>query len=218
MNVTTPTIALTLCTALLAGCATGPNLGTVTSPENRNRTTGAVVGGLAGAVAGNQLGDSRRTTAASAAAGAVVGGLIGAQLDRQAAELRRDLDDSITVTNTGDRLLVNFPQDILFATDSASVAPSQRNELRALASNLQSYPDTRVQVIGHTDNTGSANYNFDLSARRAGAVTSVLVGSGVSGNRVTATGRGEDAPVASNLTPEGRAQNRRVEVVIRPIT
>jgi outer membrane protein OmpA-like peptidoglycan-associated protein len=120
------------------------------------------------------------------------------------------------VVNTGNELIVRMPQDILFATDSATVPSSRQGDIRALARNLQQYPDTTVQVVGHTDNTGAAGYNFDLSARRAGSVASILVDTGVSGSRITATGRGEDQPVASNLTPEGRAQNRRVTVIIRP--
>ena len=156
--------------------------------------------------------------ATGAAAGAAIGGLIGAALDRQAAELERDLGNGITVDNQGDQLLVSFPQDILFATDSAAIDAGRRQDLNALAANLQRYPDTSVQVIGHTDNTGSAAYNFDLSSRRAGTVSSILVGAGVPSSRISSTGRGEDAPIASNLTSEGRAQNRRVEVIISPTT
>jgi outer membrane protein OmpA-like peptidoglycan-associated protein len=91
-----------------------------------------------------------------------------------------------------------------------------RNDLSTLASSINSYPDTTVNVIGHADNTGGAAFNQDLSTRRAQSVSSVLVQSGVSSNRVRAIGRGEDAPIASNLTPEGRAQNRRVEITITP--
>ncbi|MGB0661465.1 MAG: OmpA family protein [Mangrovicoccus sp.] len=192
-----------------------------TVPEDQRNTAevggfGAVAGGIiAGVVSDGDPG----AIAAGAAAGGIIGASLGSLLDQQAADLRQDLgNDAITVTNTGQELIVNFPQDILFATDSATVSASQRADLGALARNLNQYPNTTVQVIGHTDNTGDAGYNVDLSTRRAGAVSSILVGQGVSGPRITPVGRGEDQPVASNLTPEGRAQNRRVEVVITPIT
>ncbi len=202
----------------LAACTPPQLQGERVGPGQQNRTaTGAVIGGILGGVAaGPVTGGGAGRTAAGAAAGAAIGGLIGNQLDRQAAELDADLGDSITVTNQGDQLLVNFPQDILFATDSTALSPGARAELQELAANLQRYPETNVEIIGHTDNTGAADYNFDLSTRRAGAVGQVLVGAGVSSGRITAVGRGEDQPVASNLTEEGRALNRRVEVVIRP--
>jgi outer membrane protein OmpA-like peptidoglycan-associated protein len=188
--------------------------------DNNPRTTGGAATGaiIGGILAGPATGGSGARTAAGAAAGAAIGGIIGQRLDQQARELDRDLGDNITVTNQGDQLLVNFPQDILFAVDSAAVSGSARTDLQALAANLQRYPDTNVTVIGHTDNTGSAGYNFELSNRRAGSVAGILVNAGVSGARITSIGRGEDAPIASNLSPEGRAQNRRVEVIIRPAT
>ncbi len=188
--------------------------------DNNPRTTGGVATGamIGGILAGPVTGGDPRRAAAGAAAGAAIGGLIGQRLDQQARELDAAMGDSITVTNQGDQLLVNFPQDILFAVNSATVGAGARGDLQALAANLQRYPDTNVTVIGHTDNTGSAGFNFELSNRRAGSVAGILVDSGVAGGRITAIGRGEDAPIASNLTPEGRAQNRRVEVIIRPAT
>ncbi|MBE3636909.1 OmpA family protein [Mangrovicoccus algicola] len=196
---------------LLAGCAG------INTPENQNRNTGAIGGAAAGAIIGAATGGDGRAIAMGTALGGIVGAGVGEMLDRQAADLRAQMgNDQVTVTNTGDSLLVNFPQDILFATDSASVSSASRDELAGLARNLQNYPGTTVQIIGHTDNTGDAGYNFDLSNRRAGAVAGVLVQNGVTGGRITSSGRGEDQPVASNLTPEGRAQNRRVEVVITP--
>ena len=146
-----------------------------------------------------------------------MGGSIGEVLDRQAAELDQAIqNDRVRIVNTGDRLIVTLPEGILFATDSAAVQPSIQSDLYAVASNVNRYPNSIVQVIGHTDNTGSAAYNQDLSERRAGAVASILQAGGVSGGRISAIGRGEDQPVASNLTPEGRQQNRRVEIVIIP--
>lgn len=139
------------------------------------------------------------------------------EADRQEAALRQQVgNNNIDIQNTGDRLIVTLPQDILFATDSTAVSPSIQGDLIAVARNLQQYPDTNVQVIGHTDSDGDASYNLNLSQRRAQAVSSILISNGVPSFRVQSIGRGEDQPVASNLTPEGKAQNRRVEIVILP--
>lgn len=214
-----PVAAALVAALALSACATPPQLGgTPGINDAQNRTaagaaTGAIIGGV---IAGPLTGGGGRKAAAGAAAGAILGGAIGNALDRQAAALEQSLDDSITVSNQGDQLLVTFPQAILFATDSATVGATSTGELQKLAANLQQYPDTNVTIIGHTDNTGSAEHNNQLSKRRANSVAQVLINSGVSSRRITTIGRGEDQPVASNLSPEGRAQNRRVEVVIKP--
>jgi outer membrane protein OmpA-like peptidoglycan-associated protein len=187
---------------------------------NRQAKQGALIGALGGAVAGRVIGgkndDSLKNTLAGAAAGAAVGGLIGNNLDKQEAALRQSMGSNVGIVNTGDRLIVTLPQDILFATDSTSVRSDLQGDLRSLASNLQSYPNTTIQVIGHTDNVGDASYNQGLSSRRAQAVSSILISNGVSSSRIQSFGRGEDQPIASNLTDTGRAQNRRVEIVILP--
>ncbi|MBN8632252.1 MAG: OmpA family protein [Rhodobacterales bacterium] len=186
---------------------------------NARQRNGAIIGGLTGAVAGVAVsgdGDELKGALIGGALGAGTGAIIGADLDRQAAELRGSLNSNISVTNTGEYLIVNMPQDLLFATDSAAVRPDLRSDLNAVASSLLRYPNSRIEVIGHTDNTGTAAYNQDLSQRRAVAVAGVLRDGGVPGNRIAAYGRGEDQPVASNLTPQGKAQNRRVEIIIRP--
>jgi outer membrane protein OmpA-like peptidoglycan-associated protein len=190
---------------------------------NANTKAGALVGGIVGAVAGIALGDDpeerRRGAAIGAAVGAGTGGLIGRQLDQQAADLRRDIGNGdVKIVNTGSELIVTMPQDILFATDSAVVRSDLRRDIQALAGNLQAYPNTSVTIIGHTDNTGGASYNQQLSQRRADAVQSILLDSGISSSRILAVGRGENDPVATNLTAEGRSQNRRVEIIIRPIS
>ena len=186
---------------------------------NARQRQGAIIGGLVGAVTGAAVagdGDELKGAIVGGAVGAGAGALIGADLDRQAAELRGSLNSNISVTNTGEYLIVNMPQDLLFATDSAAVRPDLRRDLNTVAASLLKYPNSRIEVIGHTDNTGSAAYNQDLSQRRAVSVASILRESGVPGSRIAAYGRGEDQPIASNLTPEGRAKNRRVEIIIRP--
>lgn len=206
-----PILAVTLGALALTACE-DVNVG------ERTRTgaaAGALVGGLFGAT---RDGDNRLAkTAAGAAVGAAIGGAIGAQLDRQQAELEQGFgNDQIDVINTGSELIVRMPQDILFAVDSAAVRPDLRRDLNVLAGNLLRYPDSTVFVVGHTDNTGSAAYNQDLSQRRAQSVASVLIEGGVSPRRLIASGRGEDQPIASNLTAQGRALNRRVDITIRP--
>ncbi|TYB90631.1 OmpA family protein [Oceaniovalibus sp. ACAM 378] len=191
----------------------------VTGDPNRTRS-GALTGAAIGAVLGGtrESGSDRLKNAAlGAAIGAAGGAVIGNVLDKQAAELRGDFSNgSIDVVNNGNELIVRMPQDILFATDSASVSGGLRGDLGVLAANLNRYPNSVVEVQGHTDNTGASAYNLDLSQRRAQAVTAILASNGVSSSRLRAIGYGEDRPVASNLSASTRAQNRRVDIVIRP--
>ncbi|MET4127267.1 OmpA family protein [Roseovarius sp. MBR-6] len=209
-------LALSGTALLLVTACTDPNQ-VGGQADNQRTRQGAIIGGIIGAGTGAAVSDNRATGALlGGAIGALGGAAIGNALDRQAAELRRDLGNEVGVVNTGDRLIVTMPQDILFATSSFTVAPGLRQDLFTVASSLQRYPDTTVQVVGHTDSTGSASYNQTLSERRAAAVTDVLMQGGVPASRLRSIGRGEDQPVASNLTPEGRAQNRRVEIVILP--
>lgn len=189
------------------------------SNPNQNRDRGAGIGAGIGALAGALIRDDDR--AEGALIGAAVGGAIGAgvgyNLDQQAADLRSQLaNENVVIQNTGDRLIVTLPQDILFATNSFSVRPDLRRDLQALASNLKAYPESTVQIVGHTDSDGDASFNQGLSERRANAVADVLLTEGIPFARIQAFGVGESQPVASNLTPEGKAQNRRVEIIIQP--
>ena len=194
---------------------------TTDTGDNRQRTkegvgVGAVVGALAGAALGDDPGSRRRGALIGAAVGAGVGGAIGNDLDRQAAELRASVDSRIQIINQGDYLIVRMPDDILFAVDSDQVSGGLRDDLASLSANLRKYPNSTIEIVGHTDNTGAAAYNQDLSQRRASSVANILIANGTSGSRIRATGRGEDQPIASNQTVSGRAQNRRVDIFIRP--
>jgi outer membrane protein OmpA-like peptidoglycan-associated protein len=212
MILKTPIALLTLGAITLAGCVP-------TTEDNRRQNAGAVTGALlGGALGASAKGDDKLLkTVVGAGIGAAIGGAIGSSLDAQAAELRNSIGDNrVSITNTGSELIVNLPQDILFATDSATLRGDLTQDLQAVARSLLNYPNTTVQVVGHTDNTGSAAYNQNLSQRRAQSVASVLQANGVPGGRIIAIGRGEDQPIASNLSEAGRAQNRRVEIVIRP--
>ena len=194
----------------------------LTEDDLRQNTKG---GGLIGTRMGAAVGlvsadnsDERPGKVVKAAIiGAGLGALAGTLLDRQEADLRRDLDNcDVQITNAGDRLIVTLPQDILFATDSVEVRADLRRDLQTFAGNLRAYPKSTLSIIGHTDNVSDAGYNSDLSNRRAYSVESVLLAAGKSRSRIQAWRRGEEAPLATNLTAEGRAQNRRVEVVIVP--
>lgn len=211
-------VLLGMCGALaLSACETQPTGGYRGDPNARAKS-GAVIGALSGAVLGAAIADNNQTQGAliGAGVGALAGAAIGNDLDKQAAELRQSLNSNVGVTRNGDSLVVNMPQDVLFAVDSATLRPDLTNDIRTVAQSLLRYPNTGIEVVGHTDNTGSAAYNQDLSQRRAVAVADVLRSSGVPNNRISAFGRGEDAPIATNLDPAGQAQNRRVEIIIRP--
>ncbi|MGB3245434.1 MAG: OmpA family protein [Sulfitobacter sp.] len=206
-------------TLALGACTEPGQLGAGPNDPNQKTKNGALIGAGAGALIGAlSKGDGNRDQGAvkGALIGAAIGGGIGYSLDKQEADLRRALDSSVVIRNTGDRLIVTLPQDILFATDSSNVQPALYDDLQALASNVQVYANSTLQIIGHTDSDGDAGYNQTLSQSRASAVANVLINNGVPQGRVQTYGRGESQPIASNLTAEGKAQNRRVEIVILP--
>jgi outer membrane protein OmpA-like peptidoglycan-associated protein len=207
MAATAGLLALTACTDPITGSPNRTGTGAL---------TGAALGALVGGTTGNS--DERlRSAAIGAALGAGAGAIVGNVLDKQAAELRSDFGNGqIDVVNRGNDLLVRMPQDILFATGSSTVSAGLRGDLGVLAANLNRYPNSVVEVQGHTDNVGTSAFNLNLSQSRALAVTSILASNGVSQSRLRAVGLGEDSPIASNLSPEGRAQNRRVDIIIRP--
>lgn len=210
-------LILAAAAALALSACTDPAM--MQSDPNRNTKQGAAAGALIGAGLGAIFGGDQtvKNAAVGAAVGGILGGAIGSSLDRQEAEMRAAIgNDGVTIVNTGDRLIVTLPQDITFATDSYMVRPSLRADIDAVARTLVKYPESTVQVIGHTDNTGDAGYNQQLSVSRANAVADILQAGGVSYNRLQVIGRGESEPRASNLTPEGRQMNRRVEIVVIP--
>jgi outer membrane protein OmpA-like peptidoglycan-associated protein len=152
-----------------------------------------------------------------AAVGGIAGTAIGADLDRQHRELEQSLGGyGASVVNTGNQLVVTLPEAITFDTGSSIVHPEYVDEIALVARSLRDNPQSTVQVIGHTDNVGRTDYNQALSERRAAAVAQILLANGVGAGRVQTVGHGYNQPVASNDTPGGRAQNRRVEIVITP--
>ncbi|MBB5224091.1 outer membrane protein OmpA-like peptidoglycan-associated protein [Amaricoccus macauensis] len=195
--------------AMLAAC---------TNPDgsHNHRTTGTILGTAAGVAigAGPATGIG---TAAGAALGNVVGSAAGALLDRQQKELNAELADTgATVVNTGSILVVTLPESVTFDSGSARLHQDYVDEIAFIARSLRDHPNSIVTVVGHTDNVGSTKYNQGLSERRAAAVANVLTESGVEATRMHSIGMGYHQPVASNDTPGGRAQNRRVEIIITP--
>ncbi len=187
-------------------------------PNSNDRTRqGAIAGAIGGAVIGASRPGSNdlKQAVQGAVVGGIAGAVVGSILDAQERQLREQLPSNIGVIRQGDQLIVRMSQDLLFATDSSNLNPSQRDELQIVARSLLDYPSTIVYVVGHTDNTGTTAYNQDLSERRAAAVAAELRFGGVPASRVSAYGRGETQPIASNQSEAGRAQNRRVDIIIR---
>jgi outer membrane protein OmpA-like peptidoglycan-associated protein len=183
---------------------------------SRTAKGGAVGAGTGGAV-GAAIGYATGATVAGLLIGAAVGGtsgaVIGNIMDKQAAEIERDIQGA-KVERIGEGIKITFNSGILFDVDKADLKPPSQTELAELAVILNKYADTHILLAGHTDSTGSAAHNLDLSRRRAASVLSYLATQNVASVRITAYGYGQDHPVASNETEAGRAQNRRVEVAI----
>ncbi len=211
-----PLVVAAASLTFVAACDTsGPN-------QLQNTRQGAAIGAGAGALlgvlanSGGSVEDRQRGAAIGAALGGGVGAGVGNSLDKQAEELRRALRSDVGVSNNGNNLVVVLSQDLLFATNSTQVSGTSQRELQTVANSLNQYPDTTVNVIGHTDNVGEASFNQGLSERRAQAVASILLNGGVSSSRIRSIGAGENNPIASNLNDAGRQMNRRVEIVITP--
>jgi outer membrane protein OmpA-like peptidoglycan-associated protein len=192
-------------------------LGSVSCKSWKRSEKGAAIGAGAGAAAGAVIGKQSGNTAVGAIIGAAVGGtagaLIGNYMDKQAEEMQRDLEGA-TVERVGEGIKITFDSGLLFATNSSELTPASKENLNELSKILNKYDDTNILVEGHTDNTGTDEYNQKLSEMRASGVENYLQQNNVSGSRITAKGYGEVQPVADNTTDASRAQNRRVEVAI----
>lgn len=189
---------------LAAGCATKSQTGAI---------IGAGAGGAAGAVIGKATGSTVRGAIIGAAVGGVAGAVIGHQMDKNAEELAYELPGA-TVQRIGEGIAVTFPEGLLFGFDSDRITTGASENLRKLAASLNKYPNTRMLIVGHTDSDGSADYNMDLSNRRAVAAANFIAGEGIDRARVGTAGRGETEPIATNSSDDGRRQNRRVEIAI----
>ena len=212
---------LTACAASLlattAACVTDPNTG-------ERRVSKAAIGAVGGAVGGYLLGDlvggrrDRTERIIGTGIGALAGGAIGAYMDRQEQELRRQTAGSgVQIERRGDELVLTMPSGITFAFDRFDLQPQFRPTLDKVAEVLGDYPQTMIDIYGHTDSVGSDAYNQTLSENRSRAVANYLSMQGVHQVRMATLGYGETQPIADNGTDSGRAANRRVEIRIVPV-
>lgn len=186
--------------------------------KNANKSErGAAIGVAGGAVAGGVIGKISGNTALGSIIGAAVGGgagyVIGKKMDKQAEDIKTQIPDA-KVQRVEEGIVVEFSSKVLFGFDQASLTSASENTLDNLITILNKYPDTNLEIQGHTDNTGASNYNMTLSIKRATSVSDYLKSNGINNSRLTVKGFGEDVPKYDNNTEDGRAQNRRVEFLI----
>ena len=207
--------ALSLLT--VSACVTDPNTG----EKKVSRTVlGTGGGALAGMLLGGLIG-GKTGRIVGAGIGGVAGGIIGYKMDKQIKELKEQTAGSgvdVTETDNGKAILVNLPDGVTFDVGSAALKPQFRDTLDKIAASMVQYPDSLIDVYGHTDSTGSDAFNQTLSESRARTVAGYLSSRGVSATRIRSQGFGETMPVADNATEEGRAKNRRVEIKIVPVS
>ncbi len=209
---TVQTISVVTLLVLTLACAS--------TDQNKRAKEGAAIGAAAGAVAGaiigNQSGNPTTGAVLGAAAGAGIGAAIGHRRDKMAEEMRQIDNVEVQPSATrADELKLIVNDQVLFDVDSATLRPAALGTLNDIADVLGRYPGAVLTVVGYTDSTGSETHNQQLSERRAQSVRNYLISRGIAGSRMTAVGLGESDPIASNLTPEGRQQNRRVEFRVR---
>lgn len=212
-------LAVVFGAATLVGCTTNPYTGERQASKGATfGVLGSAIGAVIGASVGKTPEERKQAALIGAGIGGVAGGSVGVYMDQQEAELRDELAGTgVSVSREGDQIVLNMPGNVTFATDESDVAPSFHSVLNSVVSVLNKYESTLVNVEGHTDSTGSEAYNQKLSERRAASVAEYLYNGGIAVERLAARGLGESRPIASNATPEGRAQNRRVEISLDPI-
>ncbi|MFQ6372919.1 OmpA family protein [Shewanella sp. YIC-542] len=214
-----PLTASALVLFLAAGCTT---VNPYTNEQQTSKaTSGALIGAAAGAIVGvatSSKHDRGKGALIGAASGAAVGGGAGYYMDVQEAKLRQQLSASgVSVSRSGENIILNMPNEITFQVDKTDLSAGAMQVLDSVAMVAKEYPKTQLNVIGHTDSSGSAAYNLRLSQVRASSVGNYLIQRGVAGQRVVMQGAGEAHPVADNRNAAGRAQNRRVEIVLSPL-
>ena len=174
---------------------------------------GAAAGGVVGGIIGKRAGNTAVGAIIGAAVGGTAGGFIGKRMDKQAEEIKNTIPNA-EVIREGEGIIVKFDSGILFDFDKFDLKDMARTNIQSLASSLNTYPDTDIKIIGHTDSRGTEEYNLRLSERRAAAVKAYAVAQGVPSSRLIVMGKGYAEPISDNTTENGRAQNRRVEIVI----
>ncbi|MFH0257984.1 OmpA family protein [Vibrio rumoiensis] len=204
----------------LAACeTTNPYTG---QSQMSDATTGALIGAAAGAaigVASSSKSDRGKGALIGAASGATVGGGIGYYMDTQAKKLEQELRATgISVSQSGNNIILNMPNSITFGVDQTELNNTAKRALFNVATVVNEYNKTNINVYGYTDSSGSDSYNLRLSEVRANAVSTFLINNKVKSTRITSVGRGESNPIASNASAEGRAQNRRVQIILSPMS
>lgn len=199
-------ISLATSAMLITGCSSLTN-------TQKGAGIGAGAGAGIGAIIGHKAGNTAVGAVLGGALGGVAGGLIGKKMDKQAAEIENTVPGA-EVIKAGEGIIVRFDSGILFDFDKSDLKPVAKTNIQKLVTSLNENPDTDILVVGHTDNVGRAEYNLGLSDRRAASVKSYAVAQGLAPSRIKTQGKGASEPIASNETEEGRAQNRRVEIVI----
>ena len=205
---------------LLSACTTNPYTG---EEQASNAAKGAAIGAAAGAVVGVITGDDaderRKNALIGAGVGALAGGAVGAYMDAQEAKLREQLEGTgVSVTRLGDDIVLNMPGNVTFDVNQSAVKSNFYPVLNSVGLVLAEYDKTLVDVNGHTDSTGSIEYNMGLSNRRSQSVADYLSAQGIDNDRLFTQGFGPHYPVADNATAAGRQLNRRVELILKPLT
>lgn len=196
-----------LCTALIfSSCAS-------LNKTQKGGAIGVAAGGAMGAVIGKVAGNTGLGAIIGAAVGGATGAVIGHKMDKQAAEIKNTVPDA-KVERVGEGIVVEFSSNVLFGFDSANLSADAKTNLDKLVKILNVYPDTDIEIQGHTDSKGSEAYNQNLSQNRANGVSGYLYNKGIANNRIRTKGFGENMPKYDNNTEEGRTQNRRVEFLI----
>lgn len=216
------TIGLVLGTGLVvAGCMTyDPYTGEKeVSKTTKGAAIGAGVGVAVGLITGDSSSERKKRALLLGAAGGLAGGAVGNYMDRQEAKLRAQLQGTgVSVTRSGDNIILNMPGNVTFQTNSADINAGFYQVLNSVSLVLKEFDKTVVEVAGHADSVGADDANMSLSQRRASSVSSYLGAQGIDAQRLITVGHGETRPIASNDTPEGRQQNRRVEITLVPVT
>ena len=215
-----PLLTLAAAAVLLTACTTNPYTGErEASNKAKGAGIGAVVGALLGVATGKDADDRRKRALIGAGAGALAGTAVGAYMDAQENKLRQQLQGSgVSVTRMGNDLVLNMPGNITFDVNRTDLRGSFIPVLDSVGLVLKEFDKTLIDVTGHTDSTGALAHNMDLSERRASSVATYLRATGVDSMRVFTLGVGPHYPVAENSTSSGRQQNRRVELVLKPLT
>lgn len=208
-NIKLPLIALVSASLMVSSCSTWNNANRSQKGAAVGVGGGAVVGGIVGKIAGN--------TALGSILGAAVGGgagaIIGKKMDQQAEDIKTQVPDA-KVERVDEGITVEFNSKVLYGFDSYSLTDASKTTLNNLITILNKYPDTNIEIQGYTDNTGTKEYNDQLSLKRATSVANYLQSNGITANRITTKGMGWNFPKYDNSTEAGRSQNRRVEFVI----